>query len=48
MGSVQRLAEEVERGLRETHPGLRLTVLRKLSLVISKYSRFGVQKSRSC
>ena len=31
MGSIKRLAEEVERGLRAAHPGLRLTVVRKLS-----------------
>ena len=34
MGSIKRLAEEVERGLRAAHPGLRLTVVRKLSLVV--------------
>ena len=34
MGSIKRLAEEVERGLRAAHPGLRLTVVRKLSRVV--------------
>ncbi len=32
MGTVKRLAEEVERGLRETDPELRKTVVSKLSL----------------
>jgi hypothetical protein len=34
MGTVKRLAEEVERGLGETHPGLRKTVIKKLALVV--------------
>ncbi len=34
MGTVKRLAEEVERGLRETHPKLRKTVVSKLSLAV--------------
>ena len=34
MGTVKRLAEDVERGLRETHPRLRKTVVRKLSLAV--------------
>jgi hypothetical protein len=34
MGTVKRLAEEVERGLGEAHPGLRKTVVRKLSLAV--------------
>lgn len=34
MGTVKRLAEEVKRGLGEAHPGLRKTVVRKLSLAV--------------
>ncbi len=34
MGTVKRLAEEVERGLRESHPELRKTVVSKLSLAV--------------
>ena len=34
MGSVKRLAEEVERGLRETSPRLRKTVVNKLALAV--------------
>lgn len=34
MGSVKRLAEEVARGLREAHPGLRKTVVDKLALAV--------------
>ena len=34
MGTVKRLAEEVERGLRELHPQLRKTVVSKLSLAV--------------
>jgi hypothetical protein len=34
MGSVRRLADEVEHGLREVHPGLRKTVVSKLSLAV--------------
>ena len=34
MGTVKRLAEEVERGLREIHPKLRKTVVSKLSLAV--------------
>ena len=34
MGTVRRLAEEVERGLGETHPGLRKTVIKKLALAV--------------
>ena len=34
MGSVRRLAQEVERGLRETLPRLRKTVVRKLALAV--------------
>ncbi len=34
MGTVKRLAEEVERGLREIHPKLRKTVVRKLALAV--------------
>jgi hypothetical protein len=34
MGTVKRLAEEVERGLGEAHPGLRRTVVRKLALAV--------------
>jgi hypothetical protein len=34
MSTVKRLAEEVERGLREVHPGLRKTVVRKLALAV--------------
>jgi hypothetical protein len=34
MGTVKRLAEEVERGLGETHPKLRKTVVKKLSLAV--------------
>jgi hypothetical protein len=34
MGTVKRLAEEVERGLGEAHPGLRKTVVRTLSLAV--------------
>lgn len=34
MGTVKRLAEEVERGLRDTHPKLRKTVVSKLSLAV--------------
>ena len=34
MGTVKRLAEEVERGLGETHPGLRKTVIKKLALAV--------------
>jgi len=32
LGTIKRLAEEVKRGLRETHPGLRKTVVSKLAL----------------
>ena len=34
MGTVKRLAEEVERGLRESHPERRKTVVSKLSLAV--------------
>ncbi len=34
MGTIRRLAEEVERGLREIHPKLRKTVVSKLSLAV--------------
>ncbi len=34
MGTVKRLAEEVERGLREIHPKLRKTVVSKLALAV--------------
>jgi hypothetical protein len=34
MGTVKRLAEEVARGLGETHPGLRQTVIKKLALAV--------------
>lgn len=34
MGTVKRLAEEVERGLGETPPGLRKTVIKKLALAV--------------
>jgi hypothetical protein len=34
MGTAKRLAEEVERGLGETHPKLRKTVVKKLSLAV--------------
>jgi hypothetical protein len=34
MSTVKRLAEEVARGLRETHPGLRKTVVTKLALAV--------------
>jgi hypothetical protein len=34
MGSVKRLAEEVERGLKEVLPTLRKTVVKKLSLAV--------------
>ncbi len=34
MGTVKRLAQEVERGLEETHPELRKTVVSKLSLAV--------------
>lgn len=34
MGSVKRLADEVERGLREVHPGLRKTIVSKLALAV--------------
>lgn len=34
MSTVKRLAEEVECGLREVHPGLRKTVVRKLALAV--------------
>jgi hypothetical protein len=34
MGTVKRLAEEVERGLREMHPELRKMVVSKLSLAV--------------
>lgn len=34
MGTVKRLAEEVERGLGETSPGLRKTVITKLALAV--------------
>lgn len=34
MGSVKRLAQEVERGLRETSPRLRKTVVNKLALAV--------------
>ena len=34
MGSVKRLADEVARGLREVHPGLRKTVVSKLALAV--------------
>jgi hypothetical protein len=34
MGAVQRLAAEVERGLRDAHPKLRKTVVRKVSLTV--------------
>lgn len=34
MGTVKRLAEEVARGLRESHPKLRKTVVSKLALVV--------------
>lgn len=34
MGTVKRLAEEVERGLGEAHPGLRKTVIKKLALAV--------------
>lgn len=34
MGTVKRLAEEVERGLGETHPELRKTVIKKLALAV--------------
>jgi hypothetical protein len=34
MGSVKRLAQEVERGLRETLPKLRKTVVHKLALAV--------------
>jgi hypothetical protein len=34
MGSVKRLAEEVEHGLRETLPKLRKTVVSKLALAV--------------
>ena len=34
MGSVKRLADEVERGLREVHPRLRKTVVSKLALAV--------------
>jgi hypothetical protein len=34
MGTVKRLAEEVERGLRELYPRLRKTVVRKLVLAL--------------
>ncbi|CDH44639.1 hypothetical protein [Candidatus Contendibacter odensensis] len=34
MGSVQRLAAEVERGLRDAHPKLRKTVVRKVALAV--------------
>lgn len=34
MGTVKRLAEEVERGLGEAHPGLRKPVIKKLALAV--------------
>lgn len=34
MGTVKRLAEEVERGLWNLHPKLRKTVVSKLSLAV--------------
>lgn len=34
MSTVKRLAEEVERGLRDLHPGLRKTVVSKLALAV--------------
>lgn len=34
MSTVKRLAEGVERGLRDVHPGLRQTVVRKLALAV--------------
>lgn len=34
MSTVKRLAEEVERGLRDVHPGLRKTVVSKLALAV--------------
>jgi hypothetical protein len=34
MGSVQRLAAEVERGLRDAHPKLRKTGVKKLALAV--------------
>ena len=34
MSTVKRLAEEVERGLGDVHPGLRKTVVSKLALVV--------------
>ena len=34
MSTVKRLAEEVEPGLHEVHPGLRKTVVRKLALAV--------------
>ncbi len=34
MGTVKRLTKEVERGLRETHPERRKTVVSKLSLAV--------------
>ena len=34
MGTVKRLAEDVERGLRQTHPGLRKAVIKKLALAV--------------
>ena len=34
MGTVQRLATEIEQGLRIAHPRLRQTVVRKVALVV--------------
>ena len=34
MGTVRKLAEEVERGLERALPGLRKTVVRKLALAV--------------
>jgi hypothetical protein len=34
MGTVKKLAEEVERGLKEAHPKLRKTVVKKLALAV--------------
>lgn len=35
MGTVGHLAEEIERGLRRVHPGLRKTVTRKLAATVA-------------
>jgi hypothetical protein len=47
MGTVKRLAAEVERGLGETHPGLRKTLKGKLALAVGAMKEADLRRARS-